>query len=54
MGGFLIRRGLKTLLTLLVVVTVVFLLTRLSGNPFEMEYQEEGLTPEMMQKLEEY
>ena len=54
MGGFLIRRGLKTLLTLLVVVTVVFLLTRLSGNPFEMEYQEEGLTPEMMKQLEEY
>ena len=54
MGGFLIRRGLKTLLTLLVVVTVVFLLTRLSGNPFEMEYQEEGLTSEMLQQLEEY
>ena len=54
MGGFLIRRGLKTLLTLLVVVTVVFLLTRLSGNTFVMEYQEEGLTPEMMQQLEEY
>ena len=54
MGGFLIRRGLKTLLTLLAVITVVFLMTRISGNPFEMEYRDEGLTAETMQQLEEY
>ena len=54
MGEFLVRRSLKTLVTLFVVITVVFLLTRISGNPFEVEYQEEGLTPEMKQQLEEY
>ena len=54
MGEFLVRRSLKTLVTLFVVITAVFLLTRISGNPFEVEYREEGLTPEMMQQLEEY
>ena len=54
MGGFLIRRGLKTLVTLFAVVTVVFLLTRISGNPFEMEYEKDGLTNEELQAFNEY
>ncbi len=54
MGGFLIRRGLKTLVTLLAVITAVFFLTRITGNPFEREFQDEGLTQEMLQELEEY
>lgn len=54
MGEFLVRRIIKTLVTLFVVITAVFLLTRISGNPFEIEYREAGLTPEMMQQLEEY
>ena len=54
MGGFLARRGVKSLVTLLAVITAVFLLTRVSGDPFALEYQDEGLTPEMRQQLEEY
>ena len=54
MGNFLILRGLKTLATLFAVVTAVFFLTRITGNPFETEFQAEGLTPEALQALEEY
>ena len=54
MGGFLIRRGLKTLATLFAVITTVFFLTRITGNPFEREFQDEGLTVEMRQELEKY
>ncbi len=54
MGGFLLRRGLKTVATLFVVITAVFFLTRITGNPFEREFQDEGLTQEMLHELEEY
>ncbi len=54
MGGFLIRRGLKTVATLFAVITAVFFLTRITGNPFEREFQDEGLTVEMRQELEAY
>ncbi len=54
MVGFILRRSLKTLVTLFVVITVVFFLTRISGNPFEREFQDEGLSTEQSQALMEY
>ena len=51
---FIIRRSLKTIVTLFVVVMVVFFFTRISGNPFDREFADEGLTEEMRQELEGY
>src|SRR5215475_11187473 len=36
MGRYLIGRLLQTLLSMLVVISIVFLLTRLSGNPVNL------------------
>src|SRR6266852_947751 len=36
MGRFLIGRVLQTLLSMLVVISIVFFLTRLSGNPVDL------------------
>jgi ABC-type dipeptide/oligopeptide/nickel transport system permease component len=51
---FIIRRGLKALVTMYVVVTAVFFFTRITGNPFDREFATQGLTPEMQRELEEY
>ena len=54
MVRFILLRIARTVLTLFAVVTVVFFLTRLSGNPLEIMYGEEAISSEDWQKLKEY
>ena len=52
--NLLYEEGFKTLLTLFSVITIVFFLTRITGNPFEREFQDTGITEEQKQELMEY
>ncbi len=54
MARFILWRVGRALLTLFVVVTVVFFLTRLSGSPLDIMYGEEAISSEDWQKLKEY
>jgi len=54
MVKFILQRSLKALVTLFFVVTAVFFLTRLSGNPITREFQDEGISDEIRKEIEAY